>query len=239
VLLAVPSGSGANTPPAQPNLRVAVNGNDASCARRAAAPPCASFNRAYALAQGGDLVEVAAGAYPATSIRPAGEKSGPVTFRPAAGAAVSVQELSISASHVHVQNVVASGSGEERGGLDICDRECVPGLVDVTVQNFRGKYAFIRASNVTIRGGEFGGFDACLDGNPEDAFRLWGGNVVPQPTNDVVDGVTIHDVASGSGNTCQGTSHAGYHVDCVQTQGGVDITFRNNVFVNCPTSATG
>ena len=229
-----PPGFGA-VPATPAALRVSLSGDDAACSRSTAVA-CATFNRAYALASGGDAIEVAAGAYPGQSIGPAGSKSGPITFRPAPLAAVTVQHLSISASHVHVQNISATGSGEDRGGLDVCERECVPEVVDVVVQNFRGKSAFIRASNVTIKGGEFGGFDACRDGNPEDAFRLWGGSVAPQPVNDVVEGVTIHDVASGAENTCQGTSLAGIHVDCVQTQGGVSITFRSNVFYNCPTS---
>jgi hypothetical protein len=53
---------------------------------------------------------------------------------------------------------------------------------------------------------------------------------------EIVKLVTIHDVASGVDNTCQGTSQAGIHVDCVQTQGGINITFRSNVFYDCPTS---
>ena len=120
--------------------------------------------------------------------------------------------------------------------LAVCNSECNPGLQDVVVQNFHGKYAFIRASNVSVIGGDFGSFDACAASNPEDAFRLWGGSVVAQPVNVVVDGVTIHDVTSGSQDTCQGTAHAGYHVDCMQNQGGQNITIRNSTFYNCPTS---
>jgi hypothetical protein len=237
VFLVAVAGHGRTAPP-PPSVavRVAPTGNDAGCARGASAAPCASFARAYTVARGGDVVEIAGGAYPAQSIRPAGDKSAAVTLRPAKGAVVTVDHLSIAASHVHVLDVIASGAGEDRGALDICDRECVPALQDVLVQNFRGKSAFIRASNVVVRGGEFGGFDACLEQNPEDAFRLWGGSEVPQPENVVVTGVVIHDVGSGAGNTCQGTPHAGYHVDCVQTQGGVNITFRGNVFYDCPTS---
>jgi hypothetical protein len=59
---------------------------------------------------------------------------------------------------------------------------------------------------------------------------------VHEPHNILLDHVWIHDVASGSGNTCQGTSHAGYHVDCLQAQGGVGITIRNTTFSGCPTS---
>ena len=143
-----------------------------------------------------------------------------------------MQALPTSASHLHVQGFVASGTGESRGGLDICDRECLPGLEDVVVQNFRGKYAFIRASNVIIRGGEFGGFDACLAGNPEDAFRLWGGGAVHQLVNDVAEGVAIHDVSAVSGTNCQGTGDEGYHVDCVQTQAGANRTFRKQAVSN-------
>jgi hypothetical protein len=222
--------------PTRPNVYVAVNGNDSTCKRASAASPCASFGRAYAIAKGGDVVGVAAGSYPSQSIVAVGAKTAAVTIEPLPSASVSVQSLSIAASHVHVVGIVASGQGDARGGLDICDTECVPSLTDVLVQGFRGKYAFIRASNVTIKGGEYGDFDACLAQNPEDGFRLWGGSVVPQPVNDVLDGVTIHDVGSGEGNTCEGTVHEGYHVDCLQTQGGVGIVIRNSLFYNCPTS---
>lgn len=220
----------------RPDVYVSLSGNDATCKRASPAQPCASFARAYAIAKGGDVVGVQAGSYPSQSIASSGTKTAAVTIEPVPAASVSVQSLSIAASHLHVNGIVASGQGDARGGLSICDTECVPSLTDVVVQGFRGKYAFIRASNVTIKGGEYGDFDACQATNPEDAFRLWGGNAVPQPENDVVDGVTIHDVGSGEGNTCEGTVHEGYHVDCLQTQGGVDIVIRNSLFYDCPTS---
>jgi hypothetical protein len=226
-------GGGATGGPA--NVYVATNGNDTSCARGDAAKPCASFNRAFQLAASGDVVEVAAGAYGYQTISPS-PKTSAVTFRPAPGAQPTVAELSIAASHFHVEDIVASGSGNARGDLDVCDRECNPGVVDVVIRNFRGRSAFIRASNVTVQGGEFGNFDSCASGSPEDGFRLWGGSIVRTPQNDVVDGVTIHDITSGPGNTCQGTGHAGIHSDCLQAQGGVNITIRNSVFYNCPTS---
>src|SRR5581483_1185936 len=183
----------------------------------------------------GDVVEVADGSYPKQSVAQS-SKTSAVTFRPAPGAAPLVAGLSINASYFHIQGIVASGSGNDRGDLDVCDTECNPGLVDVVIQGFRARSAFIRSSNVSVLGGEYGGFDACADGSPEDGFRIWGGSVVSEPHNDLVQGVVIHDIGSGSDNTCQGTSHAGYHVDCVQTQGGVNITFRGNTFYNCPTS---
>jgi hypothetical protein len=229
--------SDSSVPPTQPAVRVSLQGDDGSCGRGAEASPCASFHRAFEVAQGGDEVEIEAGSYGPQAIGPSAvDKGATVTFRPAPGASVSVSSLSISASHVAVVDVVASGTGESRGGLDVCDTECVPGLQDVLIRNFRGKFAFIRASNVTVDGGEFGDFDACRAGDPEDAFRLWGGDAVHQPENDVVEGVTIHDVGSGAGNTCEGTTHAGYHVDCLQTQGGVNIRIQDDIFYHCATS---
>ena len=198
--------------------------------------PCATFGRAYALAQGGDVVKVRAGAYGPQEIRPAGAKDGPVTIEPVFGARVTVASMAIMASHVHLVNVVAGGSGEGRGGLDVCDQPCGRGLEDVVIRNFHGKYAFIRASNVTVEGGEFGNFDACLPQNPEDGFRIWGGSGAREPHNIHVVGVTIHDVRAGADDTCGGTPHAGYHVDCMQAQGGVDVTIRDSVFYDCPTS---
>jgi hypothetical protein len=221
---------------AQARVAVSPAGQDSTCLRGVPARPCASFDRAYALARGGDVVEVAAGAYGPQDIRPAGSKSRAVTIEAAPKAKVTVASMSIDASHVHLVNVAAAGSGDARGGLDVCDHPCRQGLVDVVVRNFHGKYAFIRASNVTVEGGEYGNFNACLPQNPEDGFRLWGGSGSAEPRNDRILGVTIHDVTSGSDDTCGGTPHAGYHVDCMQTQGGVNITIRDSVFYDCPTS---
>ncbi len=229
---AAPAAAPAPVPPA--SLFVAPNGDDTTCARGSAATPCASFERAFQLASSGDIVDVADGSYPAQAIGP-GTQSSAVTFRAAVGAHPTVAELDINTGHVHVKNISASGSGDARGSLSVCDTECAS-PTDILIQNFHGKSAFIRASNVTVLGGEFGGFDACASGNSEDGFRLWGGSVVAQPENVVLNGVTIHDVGSGNGNICIGTSHEGYHVDCLQTQGGVNITIINSTFYNCPTS---
>jgi chitodextrinase len=65
------------------NVSVAVSGNDSSCTRNGA--PCATFNRAFAVAQAGDTVSVHGGAYPADSPSANrnqldGSKTSPVTF---------------------------------------------------------------------------------------------------------------------------------------------------------------
>jgi chitodextrinase len=75
-----PTASGAS-------VYLAVSGNDSTCVRNDPTHPCATFNRAYHVAQGGDTVLVAAGSYPvtapsegATAIDPDGSKSSAVTF---------------------------------------------------------------------------------------------------------------------------------------------------------------
>ena len=95
----------------------------------------------------------------------------------------------------------------------------------------------MRATNVTIAHSEFGSFSACNSNDPEDGVRFWegtGGD--PTPRNDKFLYNVVHDIDAGSSNTCQGTSHAGIHVDCMQNNGGVNITIEGNIFYNCPTS---
>ena len=168
-----------STPPPPPtgsaNVYVSPGGSDSTCVRSDSSKPCASFNKAFSIAQSGDLVQVAAGAYGSQSISQS-TKTAAVTVRPAAGATVTVASLSVSASHFHIEGIVAAGSGQSRGDLSICSSECNPGLVDVLIKDGGFRSAFIRASGVTVQGGDYGGFDACNSNAPEDGFRFWGGS---------------------------------------------------------------
>src|SRR3954451_23944060 len=84
---------------AAPALHVAPGGSDGG--RCTAARPCASFDRAYHAARAGQVVRVAAGAYPDQRITPrGGALASPVVFRPAAGARVSVGDLALTGSQV-------------------------------------------------------------------------------------------------------------------------------------------
>ena len=77
---------------------LAPDGSDArSCRTRATA--CASFGRAYRVARPGQIVEVAAGRYPAQSITAVPGRTGPnVVIRPAAGARVTLGGLTLGVS---------------------------------------------------------------------------------------------------------------------------------------------
>src|SRR3954453_299117 len=78
----------ASPPPSAAALFLSPTGTDAaSCT---ASAPCASLQRAFALAQPGQVVELAAGTYPGQSLQPVAKPGAAhVVFRPAAGATVS------------------------------------------------------------------------------------------------------------------------------------------------------
>jgi hypothetical protein len=195
-----------------------------------------SFARAFAVATGGDTVSVASGSYTGQSLSGTA-KASPVGFVAATPGAVQVASLNISVDRVHFSGIVASGSGDTRGDLSVCSSACATAFTDVFVDGFRGRSAFLRNSGITVDHSEFGGFSACTATSPEDAFRFWAGTgVTTTPTNDKLLHSTIHDVDSGSGFTCQGTTHAGFHVDCMQNAGGQNIQIAGNTFYNCPTS---
>ena len=83
--------SGAVSESASPALRIALGGNDSSCARGNLARPCASFDRAYRLARPGDIIEVAGATYPSQTITYHAGKAAPnVVFREATGQAAVV-----------------------------------------------------------------------------------------------------------------------------------------------------
>ena len=241
------------------NLFMSPTGSDSNtCASPAAA--CKTFDGAFLKARSGYVVELAGGTYSAGSIANRPAITSAVTFQPAAGSTVLLSsDLDIEASHVHVIGVKSAGTGNPASGpdnsrvsLSVCENACATPLIDVYVEGFSGKSAFIRSSGVTIEGGEFGNYDPCADApatsptspnrqNPEDVFRIWGATgAASTPTNVVVDGTLIHDDEDhhDSSGACPGATNgsAGEHVDCLQAQGGVNITIQNVVMWNCATS---
>ncbi len=190
-------------------------------------------------AQGGDQVTIVDGTYSGQTIS-SGTKSSAVTFNAQDPGQVKLSGgLTLAGvDRIHIHGVISAGSGESRGGLSICDTGCSGFTTqDILVDGFQGKSAFMRATNVTIAHSEFGSFSACNSNDPEDGVRFWegtGGD--PTPRNDKFLYNVVHDIDAGSSDTCQGTSHAGIHVDCMQNNGGVNITIEGNIFYNCPTS---
>ena len=213
--------AGANT------LYVTKTGSDSNSCTQIS--PCATFNRAFAVAAGGDTVQVAGGSYSAQNIS-GSAKSSTVTFQPVAGATVTLGGLSVQTSFVEVDNMTSTGG---------CDSEPADGgnPSAATHNTFRGMSCqtwFIIGQDILVKGGNVGPYDACTGNGPEDGVDIWQASGIGS-TRITFDGVTIHDI-SDHGNECAGTSRSGSHVDCMQILAGHFITVRNSQFYNCPTS---
>jgi hypothetical protein len=206
-----PQGSAA---PGQ-TVYVAATGSDAgSCT---ASAPCKSLDRAYRVAQPGQVVEVAGGSYPAQAINADGSKtsSDDVVFRPAAGAGVRVGSgddgLDVKASHVTVSGFAIDWWNNTGS--------------DVTMQGIKGQSFFVSGgSDVTVDGGDYGPYEpACAPGstNPEHdnpTVSTSGGNIV-------IRGAVFHDMTN---RNCSAS-----HMDCLQVASVNGMTIEDNKFFNC------
>jgi hypothetical protein len=224
------------------------------------ASPCLTFNGAFAKATSGSIVELAAGTYTSSTITYVIANrlaiTSAVTFQPATGATVLLgSNIDIEASHVHLIGIKSAGSGDHGAGVDntraslaVCANACATPLTDVYVEGFAGKSALIRSSGVTLKGGELGNYDPCVVDptlgtgglNPEDILRIQGGiGAATTPSDIVIDGTLIHDDDDHHDATggCPNLGAAPRpHVDCLQAQGGTNITIQNVVMWNCATS---
>lgn len=209
------SASASRTPQAsQASLFVSTTGSDAgSCTRSA---PCASFDRAYAVARPGAIVEVAGGTYTRQTIVPRGPHPAPkVVFRPAPGASVTVPD-----------EFVIAGSQLEFRGMTLKDLEFPKEADHVTIRNVSNHGFWMQgASNISIIGGEVTCGTCAF--HPHIAA---GGGDNRAPRNILIDGVRFHDWYS---------AEPGQHTECLQIGAGDGITIRNSVFRNCGTKGGG
>jgi hypothetical protein len=172
--------------------------------------PCLSFDRAYHLAQPGQVVEVAGGTYGDQNVLADASKtaSADVIFRPAAGASVSLGSLEVYGSHVTFRQLAVNGDWQTYHGTDDVT------FRDVTVH---GVILTQSSSNITVIGGSVGG---TVD--TKSQFGNW--PVGTDNRNIVVDGVTFHDVTR---------SGSGVHVECLLVGGTDGFVLRNSRFSNC------
>ncbi len=208
-------------------LYVAKTGNDSSPCTQSS--PCATFNRAFEVAAGGDTVQVADGSYAAQHIS-GSAKASAVKFQPVEGATVTLGGLSVQTSFVEVHNMTSTGG---------CDTEPANGghpstATHNTFVNMSCQSWFIVGQDILVSGGNVGPYDACSGNGPEDGVDIWQNSGVGS-TRITFEGVTIHDITD-HGNECAGTSRSGSHVDCMQILAGHFITVRRSRFYNCPTS---
>ena len=211
---------------------LAVNGSDANAC--SAAAPCASFNRGYRVAQPGQVVEVAAGTYPAQTIQVDSSKtsSSDVVIRPASGATVTVGCpsngsgcIDVYASHLTLSGF-RTAQMPSRGGFPVqgsISQERAPGNCPchVTWENIDAGSFQLTGTDIAVRGGDFGP-SATNNGGAA------GANVNSQfvdPLNNVtLDGVLIHDYR---------IAFDGDHFECLFVDSATNVVIRNSDFRSC------
>ncbi len=207
-------------PPEQPATRfVKPGGSDSgSCT---AGGPCRSFNRAYQVANPGEIVDVAAGTYPTQRVEYDADKTSAedVYFRPAAGAAVKI-----------AGDIFAYGSHVTFMSMQVDDTE-VPydgpaEVSDVTFWGMDGRnFTIDSGSQVSIIGGDYGPASSCGGGygGGNNGIRMNRPGVMPSDI--LIWGVDIHDVQSYDLVQC--------HIECLIVGAGQNITVRGSRFWNC------
>ena len=171
--------------------------------------PCRSFGHAYAVSSPGDVVELAGGSYGPQWVPEVAGRVGPVVeFRPAAGAVVSLDSLSIAGDWVRVRDLGVSGRLSVAAVGD--------GVWDVRVASVRARTLWLQnAHRVAFVGGGFGGN---VDG---PTVQIAG---EPASTDLSFDGVDFHDAVA---------TNSTVHMECIWAGGVQGFTVRNSVFRNC------
>ncbi len=216
---------------AGPSVWVSTTGSDSTCVRGDSTRPCASFDRAYALAQLGDIVEVSAGNYAPQIILSKSDKNtngdlADVVFLPASGANVAVATLNIGsdtsssngAKHITVKNIRDHNSN----GPD-CFWEIQNGANDVTISGADTcNVQIFGSSQITIENSDLG---PCVVGNGSDAIDGCSNSKIGNSSNVTFRGNTIHDIVSRNTVT--------NHIECMFIVSGSGINIQQNKFYGC------
>ena len=173
-----------------------------------ASAPCASFDRAYAVALPGQVVEVAGGRYAVQTVLadPAKAVGADVVFQPAAGASVSVAYAYIQASHLEFRDMrmpyEVEGTSPRERAVGVTLRNITSVGTQVEIQT---------AADVQVIGGEISGVSDGSDGMKiQPQF-----GVGSEPRDVLIDGLYIHDLARPDSTA---------HTDCLQVGGVRDLS---------------
>jgi hypothetical protein len=211
------AGSGSGGSGSSGVLFVSGSGSDSGSCSEAA--PCKSLARAYAVAQAGDVVRVAAGSYGDTSLGlVAGKGSGaPVVFEPSGGAVRFSKKVDVEAHDVELksftferelyfgenaENVVARGNALHNFEM-IANGSKAP-------------------KGISIIGGTAGPVVDKSD-NENNLIATNGPETTAAPTKITIEGVLVHEY----------TKVGSAHVDCLQIWAGNEIVVRGNTFKRC------
>ncbi|HEU4975483.1 MAG TPA: choice-of-anchor Q domain-containing protein [Baekduia sp.] len=214
------TGGGTPSTPAPPlppaSVFVATGGSDAGGCTAAA--PCKTLQRAYQVADPGDVVEVAGGTYHDAGLRPDASKTSAddVVFRPAPGATVRLDapQFEITASHVELRDVATTKWWVETPAQDVTMRGVDTDMFTI-VSNPSGA-----PRGISVIGGDVG-----PQVDDYSTIGTNGNNFNPVPKDVLIDGVSFHDFTLSSGSSA--------HVECLQVWGGDGLTVRNSTFRNC------
>lgn len=196
-------------------LYVAPAGSDSGGCTKS--QPCASFDRAYALARPGAVVLVAGGRYGSQTIQFRARRKAPkVVFRPATKARVTLAgDTRVHATQLELQRMAIDS-------LDVLREASY-----VTFRSVVSRGFWIQgSSNVSFVGGE-----VTCGRCSYHPFLVDGGDPDFRPPRKILfDGVFFHDWQ---------TAEAGQHTECLQILAGDGVTIRNSVFRDCATADGG
>jgi hypothetical protein len=218
----------AGTAAASP-LAISTSGNDRTCSRGRQSRPCLTFDRAYHLAHCGDTVQISSGRYGAQTLYEVASRSCSrnVTFRPAAGASVSVESIRFGDGYdsTNAPDRITLKNFAVRKRVDLWGD-----VQNVTLDRIDGGAFYIQGvNNVLIKGGDWG---PCDSSGPSEcrsqSFITEDSRVNEHTRNVTIDGAVFHDYV---------ISAAGDHFECLFTTGGSNVTIRNSRFDNCRTYA--
>jgi len=209
-------------PPVAPDVPatrfVATNGSDSGDCL--AGSPCQTFNRAYEVANPGDVVDVAGGSYPEQRVEYDSDKTSTddVYFRPAAGSFVSVGDIEAYGSHATFMAMQARDTN-------------IPydGPADVSDVTFWGmdarNFTIDSGRQVNVIGGDYGPASDCGGsyGGSNNGIRM--NRPGAMPTDILIWGVDIHDVQSYDLEAC--------HIECLIVGAAANLTVRGTAFWNC------
>jgi hypothetical protein len=248
----ISGGKGDAKPPS--TLTVSTTGSDATCSRGQSAKPCATMNRAYALARCGDVVEVKAGSYGDQDIADTARDCGNharVVIRAERGARPVVRKIQLG-----------------RSGGDCCFS--TDGPDDLRLSGFKLTWGFMvysDAKNIVAERMDGGSF--LVAGDSRDRSRAPDGIIIRDSDwgpctpsgsfkGQFADCTTVfeqHDrghngegqnqIAQGARNVLveHNTIHdfvidvPGAHWECFWINGGHNVTFRANKLWDCETTA--
>jgi hypothetical protein len=211
------SANGASAATRRPTVFVGPNGSAfGPCTR---ARPCRSLNRAYHVANPGEVVQVAGGSYGRQDLTgdPSKTSARDVVFRAAPGARVRISDItfgrysgSIGASHVTMRR------------MTFADGVVFNRVSDVTLRriNIVGGFWINGSRRIRIIRGRVGPCTGC---HPDIQWE-YNSNPKRIPRNILIDGVYFHDMRIGS---------PGDHVECLQVSDVDGLVIRNSRFRRC------